>query len=55
MYSLKEKSKKVNFCLTETTQKQVRELALKWDRSISSTLRILIDRAYQGEGQYGNA
>lgn len=43
---MKEKSIKVNLCLTETTQNQVRELATRWDRSISSTLRVLIDKAH---------
>lgn len=46
-------TKKVNFCLTTTTRSQVEELAKIWDRSISSTLRFLITKAYKQELQGG--
>lgn len=42
----KEQSLKVNFCLSPSTLEKVRELSVRWDRTVSSSLRILIDRAY---------
>jgi hypothetical protein len=46
---MKEKTIKTNLCLSESTIKKVRELANKWDRSVSSTIRTLIDLMYSSE------
>ena len=51
----RETTKKVNFCLTQLTKKQVEGLAQLWDRSVSSTIRFLISQAYKKELEGGKA
>ena len=53
--SINDKIKKVNFCLSEITQKQIRELSQQWDRSISSAIRQIIKDAYKRSIDHGNA
>lgn len=46
MDSSREKSIKVNFCLSSSTLEKVKQMAVDRDRSVSSLLRVLIDKAY---------
>lgn len=45
----KELVQKVNFCLSKTTLTKAREMAMHYQRSVSSLLRFLIDQAYSDE------
>jgi hypothetical protein len=42
----KERKFKTNFNLTYETKQQVKAIASSWDRSISSTIRTLISKAF---------